>query len=169
VARHRTLQKDAPIDVQLPITPMLDMSFQLLAFFVMTFKAANAYEGQLDLHLPRAGVAAAKTADQVSLTENSDVDIAPASDVAVVVAARADGSVESLTVREKATATPAEDLKALKAALKKIHAELGGSQNSLKIESDGRLKYAKLVEVMDACIEAGFKQVGFAPPPELKR
>jgi biopolymer transport protein ExbD len=89
--------------------------------------------------------------------------------VAVVVAARADGSVESLTVREKATATPAEDLKALKAALKKLHADLGGSQNSLKIESDGRLKYAKLVEVMDASIAAGFKQVGFAPPPELKR
>jgi biopolymer transport protein ExbD len=77
--------------------------------------------------------------------------------------------VESLTVREKATPKPAQDQKAHKAAQKKINTELGGTHNNHKIESDGWLKYAKLVEVMDACIEAGFKQVGFAPPPELKR
>ena len=29
------------VDPDLPITPMLDMSFQLLAFFIMTFKPAD--------------------------------------------------------------------------------------------------------------------------------
>jgi biopolymer transport protein ExbD len=163
------LRKDAPIDVQLPITPMLDMSFQLLAFFIMTFKAANAYEGQLDLHLPRTGVAAAKSADQVNLNENSDLDLDAGGDVAVVVTANADGTVESLTVREKANATPVADAKALRAALAKVHGELGGGRGNIKIESDARLKYAKLVEVMDACLAAGFKQVTFAPPGEGKR
>ncbi len=29
------------VEPDLPITPMLDMSFQLLAFFIMTFKPAD--------------------------------------------------------------------------------------------------------------------------------
>ena len=41
------------VEPDLPITPMLDMSFQLLAFFIMTFKPAPT-EGQLMLTLPKA-------------------------------------------------------------------------------------------------------------------
>jgi biopolymer transport protein ExbD len=40
------------VEPDLPITPMLDMSFQLLAFFIMTFKPAPT-EGQLMLALPK--------------------------------------------------------------------------------------------------------------------
>src|SRR4051812_15284330 len=38
-------------EVPLPITPMLDMAFQLLAFFIMTYNPSDL-EGQLDLALP---------------------------------------------------------------------------------------------------------------------
>ena len=59
--RHRHRDKgDPPVEVTLPITPMLDMSFQLLAFFVMTFQSANALEGQIDMLLPRGGTPQAK-------------------------------------------------------------------------------------------------------------
>jgi biopolymer transport protein ExbD len=40
------------VEPDLPITPMLDMSFQLLAFFIMTFKPAPT-EGQIALTLPK--------------------------------------------------------------------------------------------------------------------
>ena len=40
------------MEPDLPITPMLDMSFQLLAFFIMTFKPADT-EGQIALTLPK--------------------------------------------------------------------------------------------------------------------
>ena len=40
------------VEPDLPITPMLDMSFQLLAFFIMTFKVAPT-EGQIMLTLPK--------------------------------------------------------------------------------------------------------------------
>ena len=39
------------IEPDLPIVPMLDMSFQLLAFFVMTFNPTPA-EGHLEMALP---------------------------------------------------------------------------------------------------------------------
>jgi biopolymer transport protein ExbD len=44
---------EPPIDVMLPITPMLDMAFQLLAFFIMVYRPA-AKEGQEELVLPTA-------------------------------------------------------------------------------------------------------------------
>jgi biopolymer transport protein ExbD len=44
---------DPPPEVVLPITPMLDMSFQLLAFFIMVYHPA-AKEGQEEIVLPTA-------------------------------------------------------------------------------------------------------------------
>ena len=42
--------------VQFPVTPMLDMAFQLLAFFVLTFQSPTT-ETRLDLYLPTTPVA----------------------------------------------------------------------------------------------------------------
>src|SRR6185295_4812562 len=38
----------------MPITPMLDMTFQLLSFFLLTFTPHSATEGKLDFSLPGA-------------------------------------------------------------------------------------------------------------------
>src|SRR6185312_12377314 len=46
--RHRP---GPPEEVMFPVTPMLDMAFQLLAFFVLTFQAPSG-ETHLDLDLP---------------------------------------------------------------------------------------------------------------------
>ena len=40
----------------LPITPMLDMSFQLLSFFILTFHPMPT-EGQLSINLPKIDAA----------------------------------------------------------------------------------------------------------------
>src|SRR5262245_58331109 len=48
MARRAT---DGLVEVALPITPMLDMAFQLLFFFVVNFNPADL-EGRLDLNLP---------------------------------------------------------------------------------------------------------------------
>jgi biopolymer transport protein ExbD len=39
-------------EVTLPVTPMLDMTFQLLFFFLATFNPSSAREGQMALILP---------------------------------------------------------------------------------------------------------------------
>ena len=49
--RSRSYRPGPPDEVFFPVTPMLDMAFQLLAFFVLTFKAPTA-ETHIDLHLP---------------------------------------------------------------------------------------------------------------------
>jgi hypothetical protein len=45
-----------PEDVPFPVTPMLDMAFQLLAFFILTFQAPTR-ETRIDLYLPSAPIA----------------------------------------------------------------------------------------------------------------
>ena len=52
MARHKRQLKAAAVEPELPITPFLDMSFQLLAFFVITFKPMDT-EAQLPLALPK--------------------------------------------------------------------------------------------------------------------
>jgi biopolymer transport protein ExbD len=168
MARHHHRDKgDAPVEVTLPITPMLDMSFQLLAFFVMTFQAASALEGQLDMYLPKGGTPMAKKPDEMDLTKDSDADLQEQADVTVVVSS-ARGEVDSLSIREKTKNTPVAGMPALKGALTKLRGELGEKQTSIKIEADSHLKYERLVKVMDACIGAGFKSVGFSQPPDFK-
>jgi hypothetical protein len=49
--RHRRRQGTDYVEPDLPITPMLDMSFQLLSFFIMTFQPTKT-EGQIMVALP---------------------------------------------------------------------------------------------------------------------
>src|SRR5947208_3665903 len=106
MGRRRT--RDAPIDIVLPITPMLDMSFQLLAFFVMTFRVLGPAEGELDMYLPRAGEAQAKVPDAVDLSKTSDADIDQASDLTVVIET-ANGDIGKLLGKDKAASQPEVD------------------------------------------------------------
>src|ERR1700736_3569201 len=98
-------------EVELPITPMLDMAFQLLAFFILTYHP-SALEGQVALALPAAGQAKAKDAKDVSPDNISDVDIEPPSELTVVIKRRqgSDGPpdhylVESLQGSSRTLAT----------------------------------------------------------------
>ena len=47
----------AEVRPDLPVTPTLDACFQLLAFFVLTFRPAPA-EAQVTVHAPQEGSAA---------------------------------------------------------------------------------------------------------------
>ena len=49
----RTLSSSAGPGFELPITPMLDMAFQLLAFLIFTFQPQTLTEGKVEFTLPR--------------------------------------------------------------------------------------------------------------------
>ncbi|MBI1247339.1 biopolymer transporter ExbD [bacterium] len=53
--------------IDVPMTPMIDIVFQLLVFFIMTFKIV-AVEGDFDINMPQAAQGAPSTNLQVPLT-----------------------------------------------------------------------------------------------------
>jgi biopolymer transport protein ExbD len=161
------------VEVELPITPMLDMTFQLLFFFIVTFNP-QSMEGQLDFTLPAQGDYKAKDMAMVDPTK-ADTEIELPSDLTVRVespTAGNKGDIGRILVKAKETEHPIEAppgtqlTDELRKYLARVHKDLT-NKDDIKIEAESHLKYAKVVEVVDACMKAGFKRVGFAPPPDL--
>ena len=155
--KYRKEEKPFPVD--LPITPMLDMSFQILSFFIITFHPMPQ-EGQLSLHLP-------KTDD----TSESKAELPPdvpdeKQDEYKILVTDAGGAVGNLAVQGPTGVTPIADvgngkLENLKQVLKTIPKPKDGKKGpTVKIESSKLLKYSQLIMLMDICRNAGFDSVG---------
>lgn len=160
------------IQLNVVITPFLDMSFQLLFFFVLTFKGQEAMEGKMDFHLPAAGEAKAARMEDVDPNKPSDSDLALPAQITVLVKTIRDGvndgNISALIVKSENGETAVPNLEALERFLKnKLDDAALSNKDDVKIEAESKLKYACVIDVMDACLRAGFKSVGFSPPPDL--
>jgi biopolymer transport protein ExbD len=178
--KHRT--EDKQTEVTLPVTPMLDMAFQLMFFFLVTFNPTTQKEGQMDLSLPAKSEAAAKSPDKVSEKAEShkeEVDI-PA-DFTIAIRGHQGsglrGQVSALTITsnagpEELRGTRDDREKLLKDKLMSAKpSETKGKDGKKKVptvrmEADSSLRWAEVVRVMDICYRAGY-QVSFAKPPDL--
>src|SRR5262249_55865904 len=89
--RHGKHDEGTGVQLNMVITPFLDMSFQLLFFFVLSFKPAEAMEGKLDFHLPATGEARARRMEDVDPSKPSDSDLALPTQVTVLVKTIRDG------------------------------------------------------------------------------
>ncbi|MBI2803790.1 MAG: biopolymer transporter ExbD [Planctomycetes bacterium] len=190
MSRHSHKNPGSPgVQLGLIITPMLDMSFQILAFFIMTYNP-SALEG----HIPGSLVPPADVAKKSKDNNNSPAPVDPLSipedqlnpelDSAVTVKVRAVvkgqeseghpvGSVRQMLVQTSLD-TSAEivseahhdfkdALKLLDERLKKMTT----SKTNLKIAPDGDLRQEYVMVLYDACKNAGYSKVHFVPPPVL--
>ncbi len=177
---------DAPMEVTLPITPMLDMAFQLLMFFIFTYNP-SALEGQMDLALPAKAEKQAHDQQNVSQQAEShkdpdDIDVPLDLNVRV----NAQEVRYTVTLEEGVVRTPMDSLEALTDHLRKVFKDKAAAladkvkgmdakereetlQNELKkvaikVQGDSKLPWKYVVEVMDACRMAGvkaFEEAGF--------
>jgi len=136
-------------DPQIPVAPMLDMAFQLLTFFVLTYKPAPA-EVQYTMNLIPPQPATAITAEAPT---DKPSDNLPASlrTLPTILRAGEGGSLAQIMVGE---ATIPTDPKELKRELDKYfqNPDLPFDQTILRV--DPRLKYAELMKVMNAFMNA---------------
>ena len=160
----RRNRSSLPSKVEMPITPMLDMTFQLLAFFILTFQPQSALEGAMGFTLPTtgqpAGPEAAPPLTEPPLDETANVTV-------VVKAIRdgvSDGNISALILQVPEGETLVRDLDALRALLRQMKPATGPGQ--VRIAAESKLKYACVMEVMDACLQSGFANVGFSLPPD---
>jgi biopolymer transport protein ExbD len=168
--------KEPPSEVTLPITPMLDMSFQLLFFFISTFKLPTGMEGSMDLNLPSEATKAASKIEDVDpkATSSTDTPVDLQAEITISVQTQAQGAdadgISNITVEETAGKTPvpppySKDLHELTDKLAEIHQSADPKQ-SVKIQGDAGLKWRGVIKVMDACRKAGFDNISFAQPPD---
>jgi biopolymer transport protein ExbD len=142
------------VEPDLPITPMLDMSFQLMAFFILTFKLMPT-EAQLALTLPKEDGGPSQVAPTIDPTQDEELIVQVyASDngsLADITAAPRTGSFslgQDTTalfkyLQDKATAARQENKPAPK----------------LRLEIAERLNYQYVIKLIDEARRAGFDRV----------
>jgi biopolymer transport protein ExbD len=176
MARSRRV-KTEEVEPDLPITPMLDMSFQLLAFFIMTFKPAPT-EAQMAMTLP---------AEQGGGVGVPMVTEDKPKKYIVRVDATDKGQIAKMTMSEEGTAAAqGEDLGAnpetallpkLKAIFesekKRIDAayppeKRAGVYPKLQLLIADGLLTAYVTQLLDAAIQAGFTDIAPVPIDKSK-
>ncbi len=160
---------EAGPEPNLPVTPMLDMAFQLLAFFVMTYHPSDL-EGQLELSLPSEAITQAKDKEDMKsdAAVDKDQDLNLSANLTVIVRTQRDnvnnGLISGISLQDLSGTVPVDTLDKLRDELKKRHATVENKEN-IKIQADSKLKWEEVINVMDVCQQAGFKNISFVPPP----
>ena len=166
------------------ITPFLDMSFQLLAFFIMTYHP-SALEGHIDGKLvPPIDIAtqAKMPVPEMNLPPDSEPDAAETLVIKIKAVAkgqtdgnRHDGEPsqillkqpqdpQPLPISDATDATLRDGLKKLDAELKRILKQPGAVKSNIKIDGDGDLRHMYVMQVYDVCKLAGYQNISFVAP-----
>jgi len=141
------------------VVPFLDMTFQLLFFFVATFNPKPT-EGQLSINWPKVDAPdAPPPLEPLPPDDKKD-------EYTITVYAGSGGEVALLGL--KGPTVSAENIKTfadLFTQLKSIPKPPGrGAEGvSITIEASNDLIYSRLIEIMDLCKKAGYESVNLMP------
>ncbi|QEH35681.1 Biopolymer transport protein ExbD/TolR [Aquisphaera giovannonii] len=156
----RRYRPGPPEEVMFPVAPMLDMAFQLLAFFVLTFKAPSA-ETHIDLHLPATPAAlpaAPEGRARPGAVRSVDADL----ENDLLIRAEADdlGDLKALKLGD----APLPDLAALGDRLTRYTGLLNGRPLRVRLVADDRLRYEPAARIVATCSASGVSSIRLAQP-----
>jgi len=174
--KKRKMETDEVV-ADLPITPMLDMSFQLLSFFIMTFHP-TATEGQIAMTLPPAVEGGGSS--------NPDITAEQPKKYVVRVAANEVGQIAQMTFREEGSPDDGGEnlgadinvfrakIKALSTAERKRIDAAAAKQSKipppkLTLELGDKLLQEYVIGLFDAAVQADFSDIAPVPIAKDKR
>ena len=129
--------------MQPPLTPMIDMTFQLLLFFLLAFQLRQP-EGPIPASLPKAG----QGRHEAPLARPIHIVIRPVGDNAA-----------RYEIGNVVTADPTEIYSVLEAR----KSAAGTSDLPVAIKPTGDVRWRFVVEAFNAAVRARFKNIAFAP------
>ena len=151
-------KKPTAAEVEIQVTPMLDMAFQLLTFFIMTFNPAPS-EGQFSMNLLPASPQA-KPGEAISDANAPADPNVPATlrTMTTTIQATGDGSIGKVSIGD----VEVDGLEQLKAQLQTILGDKSLPFEQALIQADPDLKYEELVKVIDIFSSLDLTKISFS-------
>jgi biopolymer transport protein ExbD len=134
-------------DVELNLAAMLDMAFQLLTFFILTFKPSPV-EGQVLLRMPPPQPVTNIAGKAAGSDVNSKDVLKGLNTLMISAIANNNGAIRQLRVGET---TMSNNLGALNTKLSQLLGDEGSGFEQVIIQVDSRLRYEALMQVIDVC------------------
>lgn len=144
---RRRKKKGSSDEVELNLAAMLDMAFQLLSFFILTFRPAPV-EGQVALRLPPPQAVAVQNPTNTPPGGQTDKDTPPGLNT-LTISVFADTA--SRRVGYRVGEGDVSGLTALDNRLKEIFADTGNPFDQVIIQASSNLLYEQLMEVVEIC------------------
>jgi len=139
---HRT-----QTDIELNLAAMLDMAFQLLAFFILTFRP-NPIEGQISLRLPPPQATTVVNNAQAAGTDfDNSNPVEGVNTLTISVFANKSGMIDSLAVGEGQV----PGLAALAGRLKTVFSDEGNPFDQVIIQVSDSCRYDELMKIVEVC------------------
>jgi hypothetical protein len=176
VPRHAN--HEPTLEIAIPIVPMLDMTFQLLAFFIMTYRPSELSEGAVEFSLPASGSSTvnAEPPDPIIVSARALADVAHLTLEVRTGPGASRGGIVNIIVQEAATGGgyACTTVDALGKYLKRKHDEINPTNKNerditteVKIILASKLKQSEAMKIVDACLNVGrFSKIRFAPPTD---
>lgn len=134
-------------DVQLNMAAMLDMAFQLLAFFILTYQPGRV-EGCISIRMPPSTpVTRPDSSGGGAPTPNEATALAGAVSLQITVSADKDGGIAGLRVGEQRVA----DLRDLEQKLRGIAKVSQTPFDQVQLKVSRSLEYENVLKVIDVC------------------
>ena len=154
MSSRRRRKKRENEEVELNLAAMLDMAFQLLTFFILTFRP-SPIEGQIALNLPPpVAVTQMRPIQAVSQGESKGNSLPGFGTLVITVTASDNGDLASLVLGERpllrGKMRPG-DAAALDRELQNIFSLSGGTFDAIQLHVDPKLNYETFLTLMDAC------------------
>lgn len=145
------------MEVEVPITPMLDMAFQLLTFFILTYRPAPA-EGAFSMNLLPAQPATQLDAQVTAEAAASNELPASLRTLDTGLSATPDGLLGRVTIGQNVV----DGMDALERELTAILKDPLLPFDQALIRVDPRLSYAELMKVVDIYSRLKIVKISFA-------
>jgi biopolymer transport protein ExbD len=134
-------------EVELNLAAMLDMAFQLLTFFILTFKPAPI-EGQVLLRMPPPQPITSLNAGERAGSDPQNTNPLQGLNTLVIsILAHPDGSLKQMQIGE----TPTAGLTAFDRKLTEVLGDPASVFDQVIMQVDSRLNYGPLMQVIDIC------------------
>ena len=147
MSRRRRRKKAGQGEVELNLAAMLDMAFQLLTFFILTFRP-SAVEGQVSLRLPPPEAVSNVRGQKAGSDVENKNPLQGLNTLTITVLGTANGSIQSMAV-DGASVHGLEGLRS------RLHVAFGPESafEQVIVQVGSELRYDELMRVVDVCTE----------------